>query len=172
MRPPLPRPSSRRKPPPPLERNRARIWGPGSGEPGPFLLLVSRIVLERLLVRLLTGSRSRWLRLFTARPQKQILDLRRAPRTERTTLDPERDIPEGQFAVQRTGGRKALVQCFEVLEDRSDVPTSHATAHADGQMGAHRSPLRRPFSVNVGNSQPTPAGPDSDPSRKFKSRNG
>ena len=132
--PPPPRSSSRKRPPPPPERNEAKIWGPGSGEPGPFLF-------------------ARLLETFTAGPlvrpgsQQQTLDLRRAPGTERAALDPERNIAQRQFAIQRARGRKARVQRFEVLEDRSDVPARHAPAHAVGQAavknGRDRPPQQR-----------------------------
>ena len=84
----------KKRPPPPPERNEAKIRARFSVNRGPFFLRVSRTVVERPLIR--------------PGPQQQILDLCRAPGTERAALDPERDIAERQFAVQRARGRKAL----------------------------------------------------------------
>jgi len=54
-RPPLRGPSSRQKRPPPPKRNGAKICGPGSGEPGPFLR-VSQTSKDRALIRRDPGS--------------------------------------------------------------------------------------------------------------------
>ena len=70
----------------------------------------------------------------------------------RPALSVPRSIPSGTLRSASSrynapGGRKARVQCFEVLEDRSDVPARHATAHAVGQPaienGCDRPPQQR-----------------------------
>ena len=122
-----------------LHRRLSGQWSKRFGAPvqvnrGPFFLRVSQDVVERPLIRPESAAAA-------------VLDLRRASGAERAALDPERDIAESQFAVQRARGRKARVQCFEVLEDRSDVPARHAPAHAVGQSavknGRDRPPQQR-----------------------------